>query len=46
MFCIYLSISLLPTAIDPVEQEREEPPKPAPAEDTNPEQYQGTPRCI
>jgi hypothetical protein len=46
MHCIHLSISLLPTAIDPVEQEREEPLKPAPVEDTNPEQDQGKSRCI
>jgi hypothetical protein len=38
MHDIYLSISLLPTAIDPVEQEREEPSEPALVEDTNPEQ--------
>jgi hypothetical protein len=37
MHCIYLIISLLPTAIDPVEQKREKPPEPAPVEDTNPE---------
>jgi hypothetical protein len=29
MHCIYLSISLLPTTINPVEQEREELPVPA-----------------
>jgi hypothetical protein len=46
MYCIHLSISLLPTAIDPVEQEREEPPDPAPVEDTNPELDQGKPQCI
>jgi hypothetical protein len=46
MHGIYLSISLFPTAIDPVEQEREESPKLAPVEDTNPEQDQGKPRCI
>jgi hypothetical protein len=46
MHCIHLSISLLPTAIDPVEQEREELLEPAPVEDTNPEQEQGKPRCI
>jgi hypothetical protein len=46
MHCIYLSVSLLPTAIDPVEQEREELPEPAPVEDTNPEQDQDKPRCI
>jgi hypothetical protein len=46
MYCIHLSISLLPTVIDPVEQEREEPPEPAPVEDTNPEQDQGKPRLI
>jgi hypothetical protein len=27
MHCIHLSISLLPIVIDPVEQEREEPPE-------------------
>jgi hypothetical protein len=32
--------------IDPVEQECEELPEPAPIEDTNPEQDQGKPRCI
>jgi hypothetical protein len=36
----------LPTAIDPVKQEREEPPESAPVEDTNPEQDQGNPRYI
>jgi hypothetical protein len=46
MYGIYLSISLLPTAIDPVEQEHEEPPEPAPVEDTNREQDQGKLRCI
>jgi hypothetical protein len=46
MHGIYLSISLLPAMIDPVEQEREEPPEPAPVEDTNPKQDQGKPRCI
>jgi hypothetical protein len=46
MHCIYLSFSLWPIAIDPVEQEREEPPEPAPIEDTNPEQDQAKPRCI
>jgi hypothetical protein len=46
MHCIHLSISLLPTTIDPVEQEREEPPEPALVQDTNPEQDQGKPRCI
>jgi hypothetical protein len=46
MHYIYLSVSLLPTAIGPVEQEREELPEPAPVEDTNPEQDQGKPRYI
>jgi hypothetical protein len=46
MHCIYISVSLLPTAIDLVEQEHEELPEPAPVEDTNPEQDQGKPRCI
>jgi hypothetical protein len=32
--------------IDPVEQEREEPPDLAPVEDSNPEQDQGKLRCI
>jgi hypothetical protein len=43
MHCIYLSISLLPTAIDPMEQEREELPEPSPIGETNPEQDQGKP---
>jgi hypothetical protein len=43
MHCIYLSVSLLPTVIDPVEQEREEPPELAPVEATNPEQDHGNP---
>jgi hypothetical protein len=43
MHCIYLSVLLLSTAIDTVEQEREESPEPAPVEDTNPEQDQGKP---
>jgi hypothetical protein len=46
MHYIYLSVSLLPTAIDPVEQGRKELPEPAPVEDTNPEQDQGEPQCI
>jgi hypothetical protein len=46
MHCIYLSISLFPDAIDPVEQEREELPVLTPVEDTNPEQDQGKPWCI
>jgi hypothetical protein len=46
MHCNHLSISLLLTAIDPVGQECEEPPEPAPVEDTNPEQDHGKPRCI
>jgi hypothetical protein len=46
MHYIYLSISLLSTVIDPVEQEREEPIEPAPVEDTNPEQDQGNPWYI
>jgi hypothetical protein len=41
MYCIYLSVSFLPTAIDPVKQEREELPEPALVEDTNPDQDQG-----
>jgi hypothetical protein len=43
MHCIYLSISLLPIAIDPMEQEHEEPLELATVEDTNPEQDQGKP---
>jgi hypothetical protein len=43
MHYIHLSILLLPTAIDNVEQEREEPPELAPVEDTNPKQDQGKP---
>jgi hypothetical protein len=46
MHCIHRSISLLPTAIDPVEQEREEVSESALVEDTNPEQDQGKRRCI
>jgi hypothetical protein len=46
MHCIYLSVLLLPTAIDPVEQEREEPTEQALVEATNPEKDQGKPRCI
>jgi hypothetical protein len=33
-------------AIDLVEQEPEELPEPAPAEETNPKQEQGKPQCI
>jgi hypothetical protein len=36
----------LPTAIDPVEQEREESSELASVEDTNLEQDQGKPQCI
>jgi hypothetical protein len=43
---IHLSVSLLSIAIDSVEQEREEPPKLAPVEATNPEKDQGKPQCI
>jgi hypothetical protein len=43
---VLMSSSLLPTAIDHVEQEREEPPEQARVEDTNLEQDQGKPRCI
>jgi hypothetical protein len=32
--------------IDPTEKELEEPQEPAQAEETNPEQEQGKPRCI
>jgi hypothetical protein len=46
MHCIYLSVSFLPTAIDPVKQEHEKLPEPAPVEDTNPDQDQGKPQCI
>jgi hypothetical protein len=46
MHYIYLSVSLLPTAIDPVEQVREEPPELASVEATNLEQDQGKTRCI
>jgi hypothetical protein len=46
MHDIYLSVTLLPTVIDPVEQEREEPLEAAPVEDTNLEQDQGKPWCI
>jgi hypothetical protein len=46
MLCFYLSVSLLPTAIDPVEQESDELSEPAPVEATNSEQDQGEPRCI
>jgi hypothetical protein len=46
MHCIYLSILILSTVIDPVEQKREEPTEPAPVEDTNLEQDQGNPWYI
>jgi hypothetical protein len=46
MHVIYLSISVLPTAVDLMEQEREELPESAPVEDTNPEQDHGKPRSI
>jgi hypothetical protein len=46
MHCIHHSISLLPTVIDPMEQEHEELSESAPVEDTNPELDQGKPRCI
>jgi hypothetical protein len=42
----YLSVSYLRIAIDHMEQGREEPPEPAPVEDTNPELDQGKPRSI
>jgi hypothetical protein len=32
--------------IDHVEQERKEPPEPAPVKDANPERDQSKPRCI
>jgi hypothetical protein len=43
MHCICHSISLLPTARDLVEQEREEPSESAPVKHANPEQDQGNP---
>jgi hypothetical protein len=46
MHCIYLSVSLLPIVIDPVEQGREELSELAPIEDANPEQDQGKLWCI
>jgi hypothetical protein len=46
MYCVYLSVSLLPTVIDPVEQGHEEPLELAPVEATNPEQDQGKPLCM
>jgi hypothetical protein len=45
--CIaFILVSLLPTAIDPVEQECEELPELAPVEATNLEKDQGKPQCI
>jgi hypothetical protein len=41
MHSIYLGVSPLHIVIDHMEQGREEPPKPTPIEDTNPEQDQG-----
>jgi hypothetical protein len=46
MYCIHLSVSLLPIVIDFMEQEREESPELAIVEATNSEQDQGKPRCI
>jgi hypothetical protein len=46
MHYIYLSVSLLPTMIDPVVQEHEELSELAPVEVTNPEQDQGKPQYI
>jgi hypothetical protein len=46
MHCFRLSVSSLRIAIDHMEQGREEPPEPAPVEDTDPEQDQGKPQCI
>jgi hypothetical protein len=46
MYCIYLSVSLLPIVIDSVDQEREEPSELAPVEATNPELDQDKPWCI
>jgi hypothetical protein len=43
MHYIYLSISLLHTVIDLIEQEREKLTEPAPVEDTNLKQDQGKP---
>jgi hypothetical protein len=43
MHCIYLGVSPLHIVIDHVEQGREEPPEPAPVEDTNLKQDQGKP---
>jgi hypothetical protein len=42
----HLSVSSLRIAIDHMEQGREEPPEPAPVEDSDPEQDQGEPQCI
>jgi hypothetical protein len=46
MHCFYLSVSLLPTVIDLVEQEHEELPEPTPVKDTNLEQDQVKLWCI
>jgi hypothetical protein len=46
LHCIYLSVSVLPTVIDPVEQEHEEPWELALVEANNLEQDQGKPQCI
>jgi hypothetical protein len=46
MHYIYLSVLLLPTVTDHVEQEREAPLELASVEGTNPKQDQGKPLCI
>jgi hypothetical protein len=47
MHCMFCLVSHTFTfALDPVEQEPEELPEPAPAEETNLEQVQVKPRCI
>jgi hypothetical protein len=44
--CIHVDISYLHIMIDHVEQERAEPPEPAPVETADYEQEQDKPRCI
>jgi hypothetical protein len=46
MHCFHLSVSSLRITIDHAEQGCEEPPEPAPVEDTDLEQNQGKPCCI
>jgi hypothetical protein len=46
MHYFHRSVLFLRIAIDHMEQGCEEPPEPAPVEDTDPEQDQGKPRCI